>query len=319
MIALSTHSTEIATDAVRRKNGNPIHSEHHWRYPVVDEARDSLPYGEMMVARWTRNDAGSFEASHQGHAGYHCIGLNLKCTTLNFEHAGRSIVSGRVTAGAVQVTAPAVPVSVRFDSPGDVLHLFVSQQALAECFEDLFGHAHAGDIVLADPRILRDPTLERLAQALAVSHSTDAASGKLFTDSVCLAIVSRLVSRYFTAAARQTREAAALPQWRMRRTIEFIEAHLSDSIGLAEMAQSAGLTRMHFAAQFRRATGLRPHEYLLRRRIEHAQQLLTRSKHSMLDVALSCGFRSQSHFTAVFKRFVGDTPYCWKVKTNVNQ
>jgi AraC-like DNA-binding protein len=199
-----------------------------------------------------------------------------------------------------------------------VLHLFVSQQALAECFEDLYGHAHAGEIVLADPRMLRDPTLERLAQALAVSHSTDAASGKLFTDSVSLAIVSRLVSRYFTAVSRQTREATALPQWRMRSTIEFIEAHLSDAIGLEKMAQSAGLTRMHFAAQFRRATGPRPHEYLLRRRIEHAQQLLTRSKNSMLDVALSCGFRSQSHFTSVFKRFVGDTPYCWKMKM-INQ
>jgi AraC family transcriptional regulator len=318
MIALSTHQPEIATDAVRKTNGNPIQTESHWRDPAVEQTQYPLPYGEIIVARWTRNEAGLYEAAHQGHAGYHCIGLNLKCTTLSFEHAGRTIVSGRVTAGAVQVTAPGVQVSVRFESPGDVLHLFVSQHALAECFEDLYGHAHAGEIVLADPRMLRDPTLERLAQSLAVSHSTDAASGKLFTDSVSLAIVSRLVSRYFTAVSRQTREPAALPQWRMRSTIEFIEAHLSDAIGLAEMAQSAGLTRMHFAAQFRRATGLRPHEYLLRRRIEHAQQLLTRSKKSMVDVALSCGFRSQSHFTSVFKRFVGDTPYCWKMKM-INQ
>ncbi|HEY3597167.1 MAG TPA: AraC family transcriptional regulator [Paraburkholderia sp.] len=318
MIALSTNHSEIVTDAVRRKTGNPIHAERHWRHPVMERGGEP-PSADMIVARWTRHESGSFEAAHCGDGGYHCIGLNLKCTSLMFKHAGSTIVAGRVTAGSVQVTAPSVPVSVCFESPGDVLHLFVSQQALAECFVDLYGHSHAGEIVLADPRIQRDPTLERLAQALAVSHSADATSGKLFTESVSLAIVSRLVSRYFTAATPQTREAAALPQWRMRRTIEFIEAHLSDAIGLAEMAASAGLTRMHFAAQFRRATGLRPHEYLLRRRIEHAQQLLTRSRHSMLDVALSCGFRSQSHFTAVFKRFVGDTPYCWKVKSNVSQ
>jgi AraC-like DNA-binding protein len=70
-----------------------------------------------------------------------------------------------------------------------------------------------------------------------------------------------------------------------------------------------GLTRMHFAAKFRRATGLRPHEYLLRRRIEHAHQLLLSSEHNVFDVALSRGFRSQAHFTTVFKRFVGETPY----------
>ncbi|HVE09336.1 MAG TPA: AraC family transcriptional regulator [Paraburkholderia sp.] len=319
MIASSHNQTGFAAQAAHRHHHSRIRTEQHWRCPASEPAAAALPYGDVLVARWTHSEAEPLEASHSGYADYHCIALNLKCATLRFEHAGRTVVSGRVTAGAVQVTAPGVPVAVRFESPVDALHLFVSQAALAECFEDLFGHAHAGEVVLADPRILRDPTLERLAQALAVSHSTDAAAGKLFTDSVSLAIVSRLVSRHFTIAARPAREASALPQWRMRRTIDFIEAHLADAIGLAEMAQSAGLTRMHFAAQFRRATGLRPHEYLLRRRIEHAQQLLTRSRHSMLDVALSCGFRSQSHFTAVFKRFVGDTPYCWKVKTNVNQ
>jgi AraC-like DNA-binding protein len=66
---------------------------------------------------------------------------------------------------------------------------------------------------------------------------------------------------------------------------------------------------MHFTALFRRATGLRSHEYLLRRRIEHAPQLLLSPKHNVFDVALSRGFRSQAHFTTVFKRFVGETPY----------
>lgn len=73
---------------------------------------------------------------------------------------------------------------------------------------------------------------------------------------------------------------------------------------------------MHFAAQFRRATGVRPHEYLLRRRIEHAQHLLRTSKQSVIDVALSSGFRSQAHFTTVFKRFVGQTPFCWRSSVN---
>jgi len=40
------------------------------------------------------------------------------------------------------------------------------------------------------------------------------------------------------------------------------------------------------------------------------------SKHNVMDVALSCGFRSQAHFTTVFKKFVGETPYRWKEKSN---
>jgi len=69
---------------------------------------------------------------------------------------------------------------------------------------------------------------------------------------------------------------------------------------------------MHFAAQFRAATGLRPHEFVLRRRIERAQSLLLQSRLTSLDIALSTGFRSQAHFTTVFKRLVGETPARWR-------
>ncbi|ACC74766.1 AraC family transcriptional regulator [Paraburkholderia phymatum] len=303
-------------DVVSRRPASPIVAEQQWRRmngPAFDMAarRDNV-----VVARWTHAGNAPLAVENEGSVADHCIGLNLKCAALTFDHAGRRLVHGRLTAGAAQVTAPGVPTKAVFASSADVLHLFVSQQVLGECYEDLFQHSRDGDIVLDDPELIRDPVLERLGQALAVSQSNDASLGKIFTDSVSLAIVSRVVARHFAGATRRTREAAPLPQWRMNRVIEFVDAHLAEPIGLAEIASSAGLTRMHFAAQFRRATGLRPHEYLLRRRVEHAQHLLVTSKHNVMDVALSCGFRSQAHFTTVFKKFVGETPHRWKEMTN---
>jgi AraC family transcriptional regulator len=242
----------------------------------------------------------------------HTVGLNLKCVFVTFAHAGRTLMDGRLTPGAIQVTAPGAEARVVFQSPSDVLHLFIAQELLAECFEDAFGHRYAGDIVLDDPRFQRDPLIEHLGQALAMSQTNDAALGQVFTDSVSLAIASRLVTRHFTAWQPRPREAPPLPHWRLRRTLEFIDAHLSETIGLADLARNSGLTRMHFAVQFRRATGVRPHEYLLRRRIEQAQTLLLTSQGNLMDIALSCGFRSQPHFTTVFKRFVGETPHRWR-------
>jgi AraC-like DNA-binding protein len=69
---------------------------------------------------------------------------------------------------------------------------------------------------------------------------------------------------------------------------------------------------MHFAAQFRAATGLRPHEYLLRRRIERAQEMLLGTGMAVVDIALSVGFQTQSHFTSVFTRYVGKPPHAWR-------
>ena len=69
---------------------------------------------------------------------------------------------------------------------------------------------------------------------------------------------------------------------------------------------------MHFAAQFRAAVGMRPHQYLLKRRIERAEELLKQAGISLVDVALTVGFQTQAHFTTVFKRFAGDTPHQWR-------
>jgi AraC-like DNA-binding protein len=73
---------------------------------------------------------------------------------------------------------------------------------------------------------------------------------------------------------------------------------------------------MHFASQFRAATGLRPHEFLLRRRVGRAEDLLRNSPIAIAEIALTVGFQTQAHFTTVFKKIVGCTPRQWRV---VNQ
>ena len=108
------------------------------------------------------------------------------------------------------------------------------------------------------------------------------------------------------------RQMRALQKWRLKRVVEYVDRHLSGKITLLDLAAVAGLSRMHFASQFRAATGFRPHEYLLRRRIQRAEELLRQSTMTLVEIALTVGFQTQAHFTTVFKRFVGDTPFQWR-------
>lgn len=114
------------------------------------------------------------------------------------------------------------------------------------------------------------------------------------------------------SAPRSRTNVGPLQNWRLRRVIELVEANTGRPLTLADLARAAGLSRMHFAAQFRQATGLRPHEYVLRRRVEKAKAMLATSAVPIAEVALQVGFSSQGHFTAIFKRFVGMTPYRWR-------
>jgi AraC family transcriptional regulator len=108
------------------------------------------------------------------------------------------------------------------------------------------------------------------------------------------------------------RQVRALQKWRLKRVMEYVEQHLSEKIGLHDLAAVSGLSRMHFASQFRLATGLRPHEFLLRSRVRRAEELLRDTSTSIVEIALIVGFQTQAHFTTVFKRYTGCTPHRWR-------
>jgi transcriptional regulator GlxA family with amidase domain len=113
-------------------------------------------------------------------------------------------------------------------------------------------------------------------------------------------------------AGRAPPSRPGLLKWRLKRVLDYIEANLSEPMTLPNLAAAAGLSRMHFASQFRAATGLRPHDFVIRRRIERAQELLRDPASPLVEVALSVGFQTQAHFTTVFRAMVMETAGRWR-------
>ena len=90
-----------------------------------------------------------------------------------------------------------------------------------------------------------------------------------------------------------------------------MEAHLAGEVRLGDLAAVAHLSPAYFCRCFKRATGLAPHQFLVRRRVARAKRLLGRGGLSLVEVALACGFGSQSLLNRHFKRVVGVTPGQW--------
>jgi AraC family transcriptional regulator len=95
---------------------------------------------------------------------------------------------------------------------------------------------------------------------------------------------------------------------KLKRVMDFIEAHLQDSIGLEDLAEAAGLSANHFLRVFKLATGETPYHFLRNRRLERARQLLADDPMPLAQLALECGFANQAHFTAAFSRELGISP-----------
>ena len=90
--------------------------------------------------------------------------------------------------------------------------------------------------------------------------------------------------------------------------IRHIDEHYTEKISMKEMAALAGLSPTHFNSRFRKILRMSPTEYLLSRRIQHAQRLLTETSQSLAEIANAIGFYDQSHFTKRFHKITGMTP-----------
>jgi AraC-like DNA-binding protein len=287
-------------------SGAAIEYETSWRRPAGLDRDPSGP-ARIIAARWRGTESRPREVSATTAAGYHTVAIALRRMNIAFTSEGRLLHDGGVMPGAVQVSRPGERVGAVFDGAFDLLHLFVPEDLLADCRE-----ATGGRVELLAPGFAQDAVIERLAQALL--QAEDAGEfGRIYAETLSLAIVSRLLGlQNARGHAGSGARIGLLPKWRLRRVMQFVDANLDQALSLADLAQVAGLSRMHFAAQFRAATDLRPHEYILRRRIEHAQDRLASTAEPLVEVAMSVGFRTQAHFSTVFKRFAGATPMEWR-------
>jgi AraC family transcriptional regulator len=189
-----------------------------------------------------------------------------------------------------------------------MLHVFLEPGLVARVAGEAFGLDPAR---LTVPPIdgLDLPHLRAAMWAVDVELSTGGGGGPLASESLANVLAVHLIRHVLAPRRLERRRDGALPRARLRAVTEHIEEHLDAGLTLERLAAAARLSVYHFARQFKAATGLPPHQYVIARRVERAKQLLQDSSGlSLAEVAACAGFSDQSQFSHHFKRQVGVTP-----------
>jgi len=103
-----------------------------------------------------------------------------------------------------------------------------------------------------------------------------------------------------------------LSRERKRRVLDYIEENMDQTMSLLAIANVAAMSPYHFSRSFKRTMGVSPIRYVWQRRVEAAKRMLIEDTQSLAMVALNCGFKSQSHFTTLFKHKTGMTPAAYR-------
>jgi AraC family transcriptional regulator len=224
---------------------------------------------------------------------------------LSFEGAKRHVPR---PAGAIMLVPAGSPAQVRSSGSRDALHIYLEPGLVARVAAQECG---------LEPARLTVPPLDGLdlpplrAAMLGVDAELTAggAGGRLAAESLANLLAVNLIRHVSAPRQPTSRRNGTLPRAKLRSVVEYIETDLDASPTLEQMAAIARLSPNYFAWQFKRATGLPPHQYVLVRRIERAKEFLqTGGDFSLAEVAASAGFSDQSQFSHHFKRLVGVTP-----------
>lgn len=219
-------------------------------------------------------------------------------------NAGSGWKGYRAKPGDLVVNPPRAEVAFHADGPRQLLILSMPFDQFDRC---LPCHPAIGGASL-EPLYLerfRDAFVSDLVERMWVEAACGDQVSRLFLDGAVQSIVAALLRKAGVATSASTVEPN---DPRLKRVIDYIDAHLSDDLALADLADVACLSSYHFARAFKSAVGQPPHAFVLDRRIARAKDLLAKNTLPIALVARDCGFASQSHMTAVFRRHCATTP-----------
>lgn len=210
-----------------------------------------------------------------------------------------------VASGAISVVPAGSSFHWNTKGPIDFAHLYLAPRKFAELGIQEFG---VDGLVLQDRLGVRDPLIAELFLAVLDEAAAPTMNSALYVDTLLHTLTVRLLRRYADAPARAVNLRHSLPPARLRRVLEFVEAHLAGDIALADLAAVASTSPFHFNRAFASATGLPPYAYLVRQRIERAKLLLADGREPVAIIAGQCGFHSPGQLARMFKQVTGQSP-----------
>ncbi|MEM8808264.1 MAG: AraC family transcriptional regulator [Cyanobacteria bacterium P01_G01_bin.38] len=216
--------------------------------------------------------------------------------------------TGLYTKGDISITPANIPASYLAEGDDHYFHVQIPTpflQSVAQSAVDL----DPARLELSTEFRIRDPQLEQVLTLLRTElHQGNGWVGQLYIESLANVLAVTLLRNYAGAKLRIASCEGGLGDRKILQISDYVQAHLDQAIKLADLAEVAGISQFHFSRLFKQSMGMTPHQYLLQQRVEQAKQLLKGTKLAIAEVALQCGFNSQSHLTTHFREATGTTP-----------
>ena len=195
----------------------------------------------------------------------------------------------------------------RITAPFSFVHLYLPAEELSRAFAETFDR-DARMLDVAEVTFAEAPRLAAVLRAIAAAVE---ANEPLAAEAAMTETIAIFLADPRWGGLRRRAVTGGLAPHVGRRLVEHVDAHLHETIRLADLAAVAGLSPFHLQRSFRASRGVSPQTFIAHRRIDRAKALL-RGRDPIAAIAFACGFSSQSHLTRVFRAATGLTPAAYR-------
>lgn len=218
------------------------------------------------------------------------------------------LLSKRFTYGEVTIVPPGLLCSgVCFDAC-DFLVIRLKETFVNRIAREL----SLTDIEIAPRLGVVNPQIQYIGLGLKAELESGCLSGHLYGESLATALSSHLLQQHSTSSGAESNFTGGLPKYKLSKVLEYINDNLERDLTLTELKSVVQMSTYHFARLFKQSTGVTPHFYVMNCRIERAKTLLAQKELSIAEICSKLGFRSPSHFSALFRKFTTVTPKAYR-------
>ncbi len=247
---------------------------------------------------------------------HRAVQIMIPMATSGFDAVTLSAISSRqksqkLTLENVFVTPAYQPHTLLWDRETELVMFDLEPEFIERAAGEVF---RGGDIEIREEANISDNFITQLGVALCSEFKNPSSVGRLYIESLAATLAVHLLRNYSVNAQTMREFSGGLSGAKLRRAVEYIDAHLDQNLSLSQIAEIIGMSPYHFSRALKKSTGLAPHAYVVRQRIERAKQLLVETNLPIIDIALRVGFVNQSHFSTKFRKFNGISPTAYREK-----
>lgn len=193
--------------------------------------------------------------------------------------------------------------------PFDYLHYYLSKNLLERIALD---NGVVPSFYLREAFFVEDLVVAQLTKSILGPVRVGEPLDRLALDQIAMVLGAHILQTHCSIPRFAAVPKRGLEAWQKLRAEELLRAHLEGNITVGELAIACSLSESQFARCFRQSFGISVHQRLIELRVQHAKDLLSRTKKSIAEIALRSGFYDQAAFTRAFGRIEHISPSRWR-------